>query len=94
MSNLPAALLQAQLDELRDEVRRATQAVIEIELQRLPVEDRIKVLTGAWDKAVKPALMLQAETNAALRQLRAFDVPFPNTLRRRLIEVEDLDPKA
>jgi len=77
--------------ELRAEIRRATEAVIEIELERLPLEERIGVLTDAWDKTVKPALMLQAEVNAALRQLKAFDVPFPARIRFHIGE-EDLEP--
>ncbi len=90
---MSVAALQAELDALRAGMAHATQAVIEIELQRLPLEDRIRVLTGAWDKTVKPGLMLQAEVNAALRQLKAFDVPFPARIRLHIGD-EDLEPKT
>lgn len=62
-------------------MRNATTSVFEILLDQYGIDDRIKVLQGAWKKSVLPALTNEAERHAL--EMRTFPVPFPATVGRK-----------
>lgn len=74
--------MNIEVAELRAVMIRATRAIVVIAMEQLEVDDRIEVLTGAWDDSVRPSLLKQAEDQMALRKARAFHVPFPVELRK------------
>src|SRR2546422_11449811 len=55
---------------VRAQMRRATEAVFEVLLDQYGSDDRIAILSGAWDKAVLPGLIGEASA----QKLRAFPV--------------------
>lgn len=58
---------------VRGQMRKATEAVFEILLDQYLADERIEILSVAWDRTVLPGLT----TEAARQKLKAYPVPFP-----------------